>query len=104
MTETTIYARFVAESVDFMGYTSYVFENLESTCWDNKYIMCVRFPNWNQASFSIGDTGYLNVRYVEQGVDKWFDRKDLIPYNYDNAIFLVFKHEYPTVTEEIILD
>ena len=36
MTETTIYAKFVAESVDFMGYTSYVFENLESTCWDNK--------------------------------------------------------------------
>ena len=104
MTETTIYAKFVAESVDFMGYTSYVFENLESTNWDNKYIMCVRFPNWNQAFFSIGDIGYLNVRYVEQGVDKWFDRKNLIPYNYDNIIFLVFKHEQRMITEEIMLD
>ena len=104
MTETTIYAKFVAESVDFMGYTSYVFENLESTNWDNKYIMCVRFPNWNQAFFNIGDIGYLNVRYVEQGIDKWFDGKDLISYNYDNVIFHVFKHEQPIVTEEIVLD
>ena len=78
MTETTIYAKFVAESVDFMGYTSYVFENLESTCWDNKYIMCVRFPNWNQASFNIGDTGYLNVRYVEEGVDNGLMEKTSI--------------------------
>ena len=104
MTETTIHVKFVAESIDFMGYTSYVFENLESTNWDNKYIMCVRFPNWNQAFFSIGDIGYLNVRYVEQGIDKWFDGKDLVPYNYDNVIFHVFKHEQPIVTEEIILD
>ena len=104
MIETTIHAKFIAESIDFMGYTSYVFENLESTNWDNKYIMCVRFPNWNQAFFSIGDIGYLNVRYVEQGVDKWFDGKDFIPYNYDNVIFYVFKHEQPVVTEEIILD
>ena len=104
MIEITIHAKFIAESIDFMGYTSYVFENLESTNWDNKYIMCVRFPNWNQAFFSIGDIGYLNVRYVEQGVDKWFDRKNLIPYNYDNIIFLVFKHEQRMITEEIMLD
>ena len=38
MTETTIHVKFIAESIDFMGYTSYVFENLESTNWDNKYI------------------------------------------------------------------
>ena len=90
MTETTIYAKFIAESIDFMGYTSYVFENLESTCWDNKYIMCVRFPNWNQASFNIGDTGYLNVRYVEQGVDKWFDGENFNFYRYTNVIFMKF--------------
>ena len=103
MTETTIYARFVAESVDFMGYTSYVFENLESTCWDNKYIMCVRFPNWNQASFSIGDTGYLNVRYVEEGVDKWFDGENFNFYRYTNVIFMKFILA-KSITTEVILD
>ena len=29
MTETTIHVKFIAESIDFMRYTSYVFENLE---------------------------------------------------------------------------
>ena len=86
------------------GYIWHVFKNLESLKPDTQYIACVEFPNWVKDTFNPGDKGYLTVKYVEQGVDKWFDRKDLIPYNYDNAIFLVFKHEYPTVTEEIILD
>ena len=105
MTETTIHVKFVAESIDFMGYTSYVFENLESTNWDNKYIMCVRFPNWDQASFNIGDIGYLNIRYVEQGVDKWFDGKNFNFYRYTNVIFIKFILEKPPINEvEVILD
>ena len=105
MTETTIHVKFIAESIDFMGYTSYVFENLESTNWDNKYIMCVRFPNWDQSSFNIGDIGYLNVRYVEQGVDKWFDGKNFNFYRYTNVIFMKFILEKPPINEvEVILD
>ena len=68
------------------------------------YIACIEFPNWTKDSFITGDKGYLTVKYVEQGVDKWFDGKDLIPYNYDNVIFLVIKHEQRMITEEIMLE
>ena len=104
MTEVTYKAKFLAESRDIIGYTSYVFENLEYSNVDNHYIMCVRFPNWNQASFMIGDVGYLNVRYVEGGKDKWFDGKDFNFYRYTNMIFMKFILEKPLIETEIILD
>lgn len=104
MTEVTYKAKFLAESRDIMGYTSYVFENLEYSNVDDHYIMCVRFPNWNQASFMIGDVGYLNVRYVEEGKDKWFDGKDFNFYRYTNVIFMKFILEKPLIETEIILD
>ena len=105
MIEVTYKAKFLAESKDIMGYTSYVFENLEYSNADNHYIMCVRFPNWSQASFMIGDVGYLNVRYVEEGKDKWYDGKEFIAYRYTNVIFMKFINEQPiTVMDEIILD
>ena len=86
------------------GYVWHIFKNLEPINPDTMYIACIEFPNWTKDSFIIGDKGYLTVKYVEQGVDKWFDGKNLIPYNYDNVIFLVFKHEQRMVTEEIMLD
>lgn len=88
-----------------MNYRTYVFENLDYTTCENHYIMCVRFPNWSQAAFNIGDVGYLNVRYVEAGVDKWFDGKDFNSYRYTNVIFMKFILEKPMViTSEVILD
>ena len=104
MIEVTYKAKFLAESRDIMGYTSYVFENLEYSNVDDHYIMCVRFPNWSQASFMIGDVGYLNVRYVEEGKDKWFDGKDFNFYRYTNVIFMKFILEKPLIETEIILD
>ena len=104
MTEVTYHAKFVAESIDIMDYTTYVFENLEPTSWDNHYIMCVRFPNWNQPPFVLGDIGYLNVRSVEAGKDKWFDGKDFNSYRYTNMIFMKFILEKPLVEKEIVLD
>lgn len=104
MTEVTYKVKFLAESRDIMGYTSYVFENLEYSNVDDHYIMCVRFPNWSQASFMIGDVGYLNVRYVEEGKDKWFDGKDFNFYRYTNVIFMKFILEKPLIETEIILD
>ena len=53
-----------------MGYINYVFEDLEYQDNDYKYVMCVRFPNWNQAAFKLDDEGYVTVRYVREGVDK----------------------------------
>ena len=105
MTEVTYRVKFLAESVDCMNYCTYVFENLDYDSWDNHYIMCVRFPNWSQATFNIGDIGYLNVRYVEAGVDKWFDGTDFNSYRYTNVIFMKFILEKPMViTSEVIID
>ena len=90
MTEVTYHVKFLAESMDCMNYHTYVFENLEYTNCENHYIMCVRFPNWNQSIFNIGDIGFLNVRFVEAGVDKWFDGTGFNSYRYTNVIFMKF--------------
>ena len=104
MTIVTYHVEVIGSYNQGYGYIWHVFKNLEPLDPDIQYIACVEFPNWIKDTFNPGDKGYLTVKYIEQGVDKWFDRKDLIPYNCDNIIFLVFKHEQPTVTEEIVLD
>ena len=104
MTIVTYHVEVIGSYNQGFGYIWHVFKNLESLNPDTQYIACVEFPNWVKDTFNPGDKGYLTVKYVEQGIDKWFDGKDLVPYNYDNVIFHVFKHEQPVVTEEIILD
>ena len=77
-TKTITYkAKLVALDIDCLGYTNYVFENLNNTSIDDQFVMCVRFPNWNQATFKLADEGYVTVRYVREGIDKWYDGKDL---------------------------
>lgn len=88
--EVTYKVKFVAESTDGMGYTNYVFENLNFQDYDYQYLMCVRFPNWNQAHFDIGDIGYVTVRYVREGIDKWYDGENFVAYKYTNILFLKF--------------
>lgn len=101
----TYHVKFVAYCEDGMGYINYVFEDLEFQDYDYKYIMCVRFPNWDQAPFNIGDVGYVTVRYVREGIDKWYDGKEFVTYKYTNLIFLKFIPEKPKVeTAEILLD
>ena len=104
MTIITYHVEVIGSYNQGFGYVWHIFKNLEPINPDTMYIACIEFPNWTKDSFITGDKGYLTVKYVEQGVDKWFDRKNLIPYNYDNIIFLVFKHEQRMVTEEIMLD
>lgn len=104
MTEVTYHVKFLAESMDSMNYHTYVFENLEYDNPDNHYIMCVRFPNWNQGSFMIGDVGYLNVRFVEGGKDRWFDGTNFNFYRYTNVIFMKFILEKAPIETEVILD
>ena len=77
MEQITIHAKLVAEQIDGMGYTNYVFEDLNPKDEDFRYIMCVRFPNWEQKSIEIDEIGYLNIRYVEGGKDTWFDGQPL---------------------------
>lgn len=83
-----------------MGYTTMVFERLEYTDWDDHYLMCVQFPNWQQKVFKKEEIGYVTVRYVREGVDKWFDGQELVPYKCTNIIFLKFIK----ATEEIDLN
>lgn len=103
--EITYHARLITSSCDGMGYTTYVFENLEYRDYDYKYIMCVRFPNWNQNPFKNDDVGFLTVRYVRAGIDKWFDGEEFIPYKYTNIVFLKFIEEkIQTQITDIITD
>lgn len=91
MREVTYHAQLLAEQTDFAGYITYVFKNLDA----EEYIMCVRFPNWEQVDFNIGDKGFVHVRFVIGGEDKWFDGRNFIPYNYTNVIFMKFLLEKP---------
>lgn len=102
--EITYYVKLIEEECDPMGYITYVFERLEYENLDNKYIMCVRFPNWNQPYINKEDIGYLLIRYVREGIDKWFDGKDLIAYKNTDFIFLKFVRKKETVSNEILLD
>lgn len=99
--EITYHVKLIAK--DGIDYINYVFENLEYESVDYKYIMCVRFPNWDCYSISLGDVGYATVKYVEAGVDKWYDGFNFVPYNYTNIVFLKFIPEKQTVDKNNII-
>lgn len=88
--DDVILAKLVAYNTDTLDYTTYVFENVERKYNESKYLMCVRFPNWNCKYLEIGDIGYLHYRRITAGKDKWFDGQNMIPYLYDNIQFLTF--------------
>lgn len=106
MQDLTIKSKLVAYNQDGLGYITYVFENLEFTNeFEDKYVMCVRFPNWEHKSVELNKVGFLNMRYVEEGVDKWFDGINFNTYKYTNIIFMKFIEikEIPD-TKNILLD
>ena len=83
--------KLVAKEVDILGYVTYVFENLEEDAIkESKYILCTRWPNWEHRKIDIDEVGYLNVVEIRAGIDKWFDGKNMIPYNYNNIQFIKF--------------
>lgn len=102
--EVTLYVKLVAKYVDLGNYITYVFENLHSTEYDNKYIMCVQFPNWNQSTISINDIGYVNVRYVKEGISQWYDGEKMQVYKYTNIVFLKFIKEQINLETEYLID
>ena len=99
----TYHVKLVASCSDGLGYINYVFEDLEYKDYDYKYLMCVRFPNWDQALFELGDVGYVTVKYVQEGIDKWYDGTNFNIYKQTNIIFLKFIPEQEKINE-IILD
>ena len=104
MEEVTCHVKLNAKYIDIGGYITYVFENIDSHTWNNQYIMCVQFPNWEQKTINIGDKGYVNVRYVKEGISQWYDGEKMNVYKYTNVIFLKFIHELPQVNNEFLVD
>ena len=90
--EITLHVVLKTSYEDTLGYINYVFEDLEYQEHDYKYYTCIRFPNWNQAKFDIGDEGFVTLKYVREGIDEWFDGSQFIKYKYTNLIFLQFIH------------
>lgn len=105
MDTVTYHVKLLAESDDLYGYTNYVFYNIDYTNYENQYIMCVKFPNWDQANFNLEDEGFVTVRYVKEGKDEWFDGVQFTPYKKTNVIFLKFIPLKPKINpSEIIID
>ena len=89
---------------DFDNYIIYVFENLDCKDHELKYFMCTRFPNWEQSEFQIGDRGYVNIKYVKEGVSQWYDGEKMNVYKYTNVVFLKFVKEPEKVNVNFIVD
>lgn len=104
MEEIALYVQLKAKNIDTGGYITYVFENINRTDYKNQYIMCVQFPNWNQSEIQIGDMGYVNVRYVKEGISQWYDGEKMNFYKYTNVVFLKFVKDPEKVNKEILID
>ena len=104
MEELTLHVKLVAKAVDIGGYINYVFENLKFKSFEDQFVMCVQFHNWNQSTIEIGDTGYVSLRYVKEGVSQWFDGTSMQVYKYTNIIFLKFIPEVQQANETFIVD
>jgi hypothetical protein len=104
MEEVTLYVKLKAKYIDIGDYITYVFENLNAKKYDDQYLMCVQFPNWNQSDIEINEIGYVNVRYVTEGISQWFDGEKMNVYKYTNIIFLKFVKEPNIVNNEVLID
>lgn len=88
-----VLAKLIASEPDSLGYTTYVFKRLEDCAESSKYIMCVRYPNWEHKKLKLGDIGFLHCEEIRAGVDKWFDGKQMVPYNYNTVQFIKFVYK-----------
>ena len=104
MEEITYHVKLVAKAIDIGDYITYVFENLNPKNWEFEHIMCVQFPNWCQGEINIGDIGYVNVRYVKEGISQWYDGEKMNVYKYTNVVFLKFVKEPEKVNVNFIVD
>ena len=104
MEEVTLHVKLKAKYIDIGDYITYVFENLRPHYWEYNFIMCVQFPNWNQSEISVGDVGYVSVRYVEEGVTQWYDGEKMNVYKHTNVVFLKFVKESGKVDKEFLID
>lgn len=87
----TLLVRVEAILHDPTGYTTYIFKNIESnTPYLYKYIMCTRYPNWEHRGLKINEEGFLTYEPVLEGIDKWFNGVELVPYKFSANRFINF--------------
>lgn len=100
----TVLAKLVAKERDNMDYTTYVFECLDKEIIkQTKYIMCVRYPNWNCREIKLGEIGYLRFNEIIAGVDTWFDGEKQVPYKYNDVQFLKFIEKPKEIDDNYIM-
>lgn len=104
VSELTLHAKLKVACPEDSGYRTLIFEDLEYKDQDFKYITCVKFPNWNQGPIKVGDEGFLQIKFISAGVDKWFDGKEFVPYKYTNIQFMKFTKISEKDNTELILD
>lgn len=90
MVVSTSLVKLLAQESDHFGYITYIFERLEAESLLDKYIMCVRYPNWQHKELTVGDIGYVETAEIFAGTDKWFDGNKMIPYHYTTIQFIKF--------------
>lgn len=87
----TVFAQLIAKYTDIAEYTTYVFQDLnEINNSEKRYIMCVRYPNWEHRKIDLGEIGFLTYMEVIAGVSTWYNGSRMIPYKYNNIQFMKF--------------
>jgi len=89
----TIKAELIQKDEDTGGYWIYVFKNLDGQYWYNKYLVCVRRPNWEHRPVHEGEIGYLSFEEIKAGKNTWYNGKEMVPYEYDSIQFIRFVKE-----------
>lgn len=104
---TTIYCKLIAKESDPLNYTTYVFESLDESQEKfllSKYLMCVKFPNWDHRELNLGDVGFLYYKVNMEGIDKWFNGIELVPYQYSHIQFIKFIDKPVVIDNNITID
>ena len=99
----TIFSKLLAKLDEGLGYTTYVFQNLEESGWDRKYCMVTRCPNWDHRVINIGEEGYLTYEDHIAGDSKWFDGQNFQFYRYTMSQFMKFIAKPTELKEEFIM-
>jgi hypothetical protein len=104
--EIVIHGKLLAMSKDVGNYTTYVFQNLDAKEDDNLYMMCTRLPNWQHPPLNIGDQGYVSMKEIIAGLDKWYDRETEQFYNYgfSQIYFIKFVADNSSNEVTIVVD
>lgn len=87
----TIHAQLIALKEDVGDYVTLVFYDIDN----GEYVMCTKHPNWECVLPTVFETGYLQYRQFEAGVDTWYDTtsESWVCYKYTDLYFWDFVKE-----------